>query len=670
MADSTAPLDFPLLKLVSDARSTYGLRHQDFGRYKSHCVAKVHALRKAAGLTQTAGKTRKYQKKDVVADKVSSDKHLQIALFDAERCWAQSQLLKQNLSDPSVSSKIKHHFAKRLSKASARAKDLLELSQSPSLSSRLSATHVGQILAYYLLFVGSLAFERGKHQEGLETLSAAYEVLGALAASASSATEEALANERMDEVEPMLRFCAYRLGKDTSAGVNPIAKEVAAETLPMLAPTWNELRGRIEEEGKQGQKETVEVFWRGEPISVRNAELVGVAVKVKEALASLEQDQAFGKKGGEGSEGKKKADGKKEVLGARRMGTYDKALLTLSDAEAVASQLVEDDKIALSKGASSRSDASSRPLTLFHSYVQYNLLSVRTKRDLLLVSSTLAKLASREAKIKHAEETYIARTETRDPAVAEGKIHRLRAKAYPGLVKVYDGILLSLESMRDMEVVEQDDELATTVEARIAFIRAERCKYLSRGYSLAFDFPSALSLNARAKLYARQSRSAVDALASLVEDIEDGDDSSSHDFIADVLPLLPPSTSSPSAASTGPFADLDRELEADYAAISKAWFDATGGNVGDGMPEVADLSLADAGKEGKKKGKKPAFYDVAYNYVTAFDMEALAVQAGLRAPPEEDKVMEVQVEEKEEPVVEQQATPSKSRGWGFGLFGR
>lgn len=327
----------------------------------------MHALRKSAGLIQNANKTRKYQKKDVLPDKVTSDKcvpfssflpffgkvvltlfagrHLQILLFDSERCWAQSQLLKATLSDPSASPKTKHHFAKRLSKASSRAKDLLELSQSPSLSSRLSAEHVGQSQAYCLVLSGSLAFERGKYEEGLEALSAAYEVLSTLASTSESATDEALANEQLDEVEPMLRFCAYRLGKDTAAGVASISQEVAKEALPKLAPGWTELRTRLEEEGRQTQREAVEIWWRGELVPVRNAELVVAAVKVKAALASLEQDQAVGKKGGDASEGKKKADGKKEILGARRMGTYDKALLTLSDAEAVAHQLVEDNKV-------------------------------------------------------------------------------------------------------------------------------------------------------------------------------------------------------------------------------------------------------------------------------------------------------------------------------------
>jgi signal recognition particle subunit SRP68 len=152
----------------------------------------------------------------------------------------------------------------------------------------------------------------------------------------------------MDEIEPMLRFCAYKSGKDTSKGVNVIAKEIAEGKLSSSVKGWDDLKARLEEEGSKEKKEQIEVRWRGEIVPVRNVELVDVAVKVQRVLESLAQDDATSKRGGEGSAGKKKADGKKDILGARRMGTYDKALLILGEAEQVASQLVDDNKVSSS----------------------------------------------------------------------------------------------------------------------------------------------------------------------------------------------------------------------------------------------------------------------------------------------------------------------------------
>ncbi|GAA6024403.1 hypothetical protein JCM11491_003540 [Sporobolomyces phaffii] len=659
-------LDFPLFKLVSTARSTYGLRHQDYARYKSHCTAKVHHLRKATGLSQTAGRSKKYQRKDLAPDKVTSDKSLQVLLFDSERCWAQSQLLKSQLDDPSAAPSTKHHLAKRLSKASTRSLDLVELSQHALVAPRLSATDLAQIQAYHHVFAGTLAFERGHHARGVETLSVAYRLLEVLAESAGSATDEALFNEAIDDVEPMLRFCAYKSGRDTSKGVGVVATEVATEEkLAAAVVGWADLEKRLREEGSKGAKEQVEIRWRGEIVPVRNVELVDAAVKVRRVLESLERDGSGSK-----ATGKKKADGKQEVLGARRMGTYDKALLTLGDAEQVASALVEDNKIALSKGQSARFEASSRPLLLFHSYVQYNLLSVRAKRDLLVIASATSKLAAREAKVVETESTYVARTETRNPQVAQDKIKRLRKKAYPGLVKVYDTVLLSLESMRDMEAVAQDDELATKVEARIEFVRAQRSVYVSRAYALADDFSSALALNSRAKLYSRQSRSTALSLSPDLDfgpDAEGDEESRELDFVYDLLPL-----------DQNAYDAIDRQLEGDYDRLGKEWFEATGGDVedrGDDADElpVEGLSLAESSAAAATKTRAPAFYDVAYNYVVAFDLEAIAKKAGLRPEDDAGEPEPMQVEEASEPEKkveeEQQSTPSK-RGWGFGLFGR
>lgn len=131
-------------------------------------------------------------------------------------------------------------------------------------------------------------------------------------------------------------------------------------------------------------------------------------------------------------------------------------------------------QIALSRAHSARFEASSAPLQLAHSYIVYQLLAVRVKRDLLLIHDTESKLAAREAKILETEQNFVLKTGAKDPKKAEAKIRKQRARVFPGLVKVYDGIVQSLEQMRDLDVVEQDGELGVTVEARIAFVRALR----------------------------------------------------------------------------------------------------------------------------------------------------------------------------------------------------
>lgn len=189
--------------------------------------------------------------------------------------------------------------------------------------------------------------------------------------------------------------------------------------------------------------------------------------------------------------------------------------------------------------------------------------------------------------------------------------------------------------------------------------------YLARTYALVEQFPSSLSLNARGKLYARESRS----MASSLDD--EDEDNAEPDFIGDLISL-----------TSTEFDALDAQLEADYIKTSKEWYAATGGNVGEDVePEdlpIADLSLVGGAKE--KKSKKPDFYDIAFNYVAAFDLEGIAKKAGLRGEVEEEvevqkggaKVESEEEEDDERMAEEQQTTsePAKKSGWGFGLFGR
>ncbi|SCV71437.1 BQ2448_3025 [Microbotryum intermedium] len=684
MADS-APIDFPVLKIINDARSTYGLRHQDFDRYQSHCSTKVHHLRKALGLTQVAGRQKKYTKRDVTSEIVTDSKHLQLVLFDAERAWAQSQHIQSTLSQSTSPATTKHHLLKRLSRSILRAAHLVSLVES-SLASRISATQRAQVIAYHLVLQGQLAFIKQNHSQGLETLSVAWALLNDLANNATTATDEALTNEKIDDVEPMLRFCAYSLQLDTSKGVAVIAQKTATEQLKArFVPGYMGLIEEVKKEAGQSEREKIDLSWRGNKIECRSPDLVEAMLKVQSAIKILQDDSLKGSKRKQrkvqagqatSSELKRAKSHKKDAIGTRRMGAFDKALLVMSDAEGIARQAIEDNKVALSKSQSPRFEASSSPLQLAHSYIVYQLLSVRTQRDLLLIKESSLKLATHEAKMHRKERDFIERTGGRNVHKADQKIRKRRTKVYPSLVKIYDGIIYSLEQVRDLEDVERDGQLATKVEAQIAFVRASRCLYLSRTYALINEFASALALNARSKLYARQARSTLATLDG--EDMEYVDE---IDFIADSLPL-----------HESDFTALDSSLNHDYDRFAKDWFNATGGRIHD--PEdlpVAAMSLeassGGASKMSKKrkipKKKKTPFYDVAFNYVTAYDMDEIARRAGLLGPVEEevtspaadtmdeDEDEDEELDEEEEEKEKEKPVEVKKSGWSFGnLFGR
>lgn len=135
------------------------------------------------------------------------------------------------------------------------------------------------------------------------------------------------------------------------------------------------------------------------------------------------------------------------------------------------------------------------------------------------------------------------------------------------------------------------------------------------------------------------------------------------DFVGDLLVLSQPSLD-----------ELDTELDQDAAVAAKDWHTATGGRVGLD-DDLEDLTLADA--DGKKGARKIPFYDVAFNYVAAFDLDAI----GRRARGEEDEAMEEDEQDEQDAAEDEEDEPAREgkgeepkqepkKGWGFGLFGR
>lgn len=270
-------------------------------------------------------------------------------LFEAERAWAHAQEVKLAAANPNKATGSQRHLVRRLAKAASHAEHLVNVVN--ELSGKLTGAQTGQATAYHLVMKGTYEFEKARYADGLNSLSVAHELLAKLATSADTAHNQALANEMIDEAEPMLRFCAYKTGLDTSEGVAKLAQATAAQRAETAVPGYLSLVRKLENEGQQAKKETVELSWRGKAIPVRSAELVDVVIKVKQSIDTLKADRSSS----ESTEArdKQRKGSRREVMGQRRMGTYDKALLVLSDAEAVASQLVDDNKVCRSWNMSS-----------------------------------------------------------------------------------------------------------------------------------------------------------------------------------------------------------------------------------------------------------------------------------------------------------------------------
>lgn len=569
-------LSFRALQLANEQRTAYGLRYNDFTRYRKHCANRTHRLRST--LKTTHGKGREFKKLPPLSTDSIKDGHLELLLFESERAWAYSQdLVTQSLqpANEDQAGSLRHSATGRFRRAVHWSTQLLSHCQSLYASSYLSAEGLMQITIYTLILNGRFLRYRDNFEDAVIQLSVARHLLDELADRAATSRDQALATVFADEIGPEIRYCAHELGRERAYDVDAIAAELSGKHRGEIVEGCDALILKFRQEGEvagkgEGRKKLTALMWEGQPVPVRNPELVDVLLRVQEAEAKITQSREpvraegvsdKGRKGKSGSHGSKKG-----------VAAYDAILLALSDAEEVARKLVEAQQ---NSGSSSTSAAGTRDIHFVHAYIVYQLLSRRIQRDLLLVSALLS---------SH-----------RPQASAKPKKEHVDARLYPAVVKLLDTVIQGLAQMRNLSIVDESPDLASAVEARLTFTKARRCSYLSQCYVAVKKYAEALSLIQHATIYLRETRSTMSIF--------------SEDPISSGSPAYYPLTSS----------DLDileSTITQDGLTIKNEWFAYNGGSID------AD----------NKTYKKPLFFDIALNYVQ-LDMDRLQERAGKASAP-------------------------------------
>ena len=147
---------------------------------------------------------------------------------------------------------------------------------------------------------------------------------------AKSSYDHALANEFIDAYDPLIRFCAYKLGRKDSHDIDGVVADVDEEMLQESVPGFKELVNKLREavgaeDVEKGRKELQDISFAGDKVELRNAEFVSVMLRVQEATGRL----------------RSKTDGGK----GRGMKGWDGVLSVLGEAEGIAKRLLDDHEV-------------------------------------------------------------------------------------------------------------------------------------------------------------------------------------------------------------------------------------------------------------------------------------------------------------------------------------
>ncbi|KAK7059235.1 signal recognition particle subunit srp68 [Paramarasmius palmivorus] len=473
---------------------------------------------------------------------LTSQISLQLLLFEAERAWSYSQELTSQSLQPANAEKassIRHHATGRFRRSINWATQLLSHCQSLYESSRLSAENLLEVAIYTLILNGRFLRYRDDFEDALIQLCVARYLLDELAGAAPTSRDQALATFFSDEIGPEIRYCAHELGRSKAYDVDAIVNELSAKHKNEFVEGCESIVQRFRQEISVGKDENTlkleTLMWEGEPIPVRNPELVDVLLKVQQAEKKLKAQQ--GSSDGRGVQSS--AAGSKKGVAA-----YDAILLALSDAEEAARKLSE----AQQSGTQGSSTASgSRDLHFVHNFITYQLLSYRIQRDLLLASALISQ----------------AHPSKKTPQTSKGKAPQVDNRLFPAIVKLLDTILQSLEQMRALNIVDDSPDLASAVEARISYTKARRCLELSRCYTPSKKYAEALALLQHVNIHIRETNS----LISL----------STTDVISSQKPSFYHLTSED-------ISNLENEAASESLRFKREWFTSNGGSV-DGDPK-------------------------------------------------------------------------------------
>ncbi|OZJ04340.1 hypothetical protein BZG36_02384 [Bifiguratus adelaidae] len=202
--------------LVYNDRMTFGLRQNDYQRYRQYCARRLNRLRQLLSETHAKG-NGKYQAREL-PETVEDVRYLHLLIYQSERAWAYGMELKE---DAKTNDRKRHHMMKRLRRAQQAATQLVDLCEkSRDIVDDVFAL---DIKAYALQIQGYYFFESSNWRAALDHFVASRIIYDALCRSAS-VRDQMMYQYAMETIDPNISVASRRLGYTVERNMNDTAK--------------------------------------------------------------------------------------------------------------------------------------------------------------------------------------------------------------------------------------------------------------------------------------------------------------------------------------------------------------------------------------------------------------------------------------------------------------
>ncbi|TRZ19706.1 hypothetical protein HGM15179_007439 [Zosterops borbonicus] len=453
-------------RIVKESQQQHGLRHGDFQRYRGYCSRRLRRLRKT--LNFKMGNRHKFTGKKVTEEILSDNRYLLLILMDAERAWSYAMQLKQ---EANTEPRKRFHLLSRLRKAVKHAEELERLCE----SNRVDAKTKLEAQAYMAYLTGMLRFEHQEWKAAMEAFNKCKTIYEKLA-NAFTEEQAVLYNQRVEEISPNIRYCAYNIGDQSAMNELMQMRLRSGGTEGLLA---EKLEALITQTRAKQAATMSEVEWRGRTVPVKIDKvrifLLGLADN-EAAIAQAENEET------------------KERL-------FESLLSECRDAiQAVREELKPDQK---QREHSLENDSGKvSNIQYLHSYLTYIKLSTAIKRNESMAQSLQKALLQQQRSDE------------------DGK----RSPRPQDLIRLYDIILQNLVELTQLPGLEEDKNFQKEIGLKTLVYKAYRCFFIAQSYVLVKKWSEALVLYERVLKYAREVQSGAGAHRNSLKELPDVQD--------------------------------------------------------------------------------------------------------------------------------------------------
>ncbi|XP_022379023.1 signal recognition particle subunit SRP68 isoform X2 [Enhydra lutris kenyoni] len=416
-------LSLEILQIIKESQQQHGLRHGDFQRYR----------------------------------------YLLLVLMDAERAWSYAMQLKQ---EANTEPRKRFHLLSRLRKAVKHAEELERLCE----SNRVDAKTKLEAQAYTAYLSGMLRFEHQEWKAAIEAFNKCKTIYERLA-SAFTEEQAVLYNQRVEEISPNIRYCAYNIGDQSAINELMQMRLRSGGTEGLLA---EKLEALITQTRAKQAATMSEVEWRGRTVPVKIDKvrifLLGLADN-EAAIAQAESEET------------------KERL-------FESMLSECRDAiQAVREELKPDQKQRdyTLEGESGKVSN----LQYLHSYLTYIKLSTAIRRN-----ENMAKGLQKALQQQPEDDSK-------------------RSPRPQDLIRLYDIILQNLVELLQLPGLEEDRAFQKEIGLKTLVFKAYRCFFIAQSYVLVKKWSEALVLYDRVLKYANEVNCDAGAFRNSLKDLPD-----------------------------------------------------------------------------------------------------------------------------------------------------